>query len=301
MASDEEIRDEIWWDREIVTPELDWLADELCRRTGRPRTAAGTKGNTAHRNGGHRSQEWILKSRFCTDRDYTVQTGLTDEQLRHIAACDFTPGSWGTSTNRQLVAQQTRRLWDAAKRGELDGWTQVEGTLDGRNPVGLNVRTGTTFRPDSSHLDHWHLTGDRRRMRDSALMARTVNIALGTTGGGTVYGTVFEGTKGDAARWVQQRCRDIDPKALPKYGVDNDWGGETTGEVKRLFGGDGKKFGPDQFVVWKDKTAEIERRRIVAEVLAQVRSAQLPETLTLQIPATTVAIPAATVTAKVTG
>lgn len=174
-----QLQDEPWWDREIVTTELDWFADELCRRTGRPRTAAGTKGNEAHLRGAHRSQEWILRSSYCTSRTYTVQTGLTDVQARHIGGMDFVPGVWGTAANRALVAEQTRRLVDAAKAGRLPGVREIIGTLGGRTVYGYRVATGQTFAADISHLDHWHLTLDRRRLTDRAVMERILAVALG--------------------------------------------------------------------------------------------------------------------------
>jgi hypothetical protein len=40
-----ELQAEPWWGREIVTAELDYLGDELCRRTGRPRVAAPRSGS----------------------------------------------------------------------------------------------------------------------------------------------------------------------------------------------------------------------------------------------------------------
>lgn len=179
MPSLEQLEAEPWWDREIVTPEMDWLGDELSRRTGRPRDAFGTKGNTVHTSGGHRSQEWIKNSAYCDNHSYTVQSGLSAEQARHIAAGDWTPGQWGTVANRALVAVQTRALRDAALRGDLAGLTQIMGTLDGRTPWGINLPAGTTFRPDSSHLDHWHVTGDRKRMRDKALMQKILEVVIG--------------------------------------------------------------------------------------------------------------------------
>lgn len=175
----QELQSENWWSREIVTDELRWCGSELCRLTGAAATSIGTKGNNCHLNGGHRSQEWIKNSRYCTNRSYTVQSGLTTEQARHIAALDRTPGEWGTAANRAQVAVETRRLLDAAKAGLLDGITQIEGTLDGKTTFGYNVLTGTTFTPDSSHLDHWHLTFDRTRMRDKALMQRIIDAVTG--------------------------------------------------------------------------------------------------------------------------
>lgn len=179
MPSLAQLQAEPWWNREIVTDELDWLGDELCRRTGRPRDAFGSKGNTAHLSGGHRSQEWLKNSDYCENRSYTTQSGLTADQLRHIGACDFTPGVWGTAANRALMVAQTRALWDAARAGKLTGLRQIFGTLNGQTAIGLNVLSDSTTIPDSSHLDHWHLTFDRRSMRDSALMARILETVLG--------------------------------------------------------------------------------------------------------------------------
>lgn len=179
MATLAQLQAESYWSREVVTPELDWLGDELCRRTGLPRTAAGAKGNTVHLRGGHRSQEWLLHSRWCTDRRYTVQSGLSADQLLHVGATDFVPGEWGTAANRALMREQTGRLITAARAGRLDGVREVLGTLDGKTVTGLDVTTGKRITADDSHLDHWHLTFDRRRCHDQALMRRIVSTALG--------------------------------------------------------------------------------------------------------------------------
>ena len=127
-------------------------------------------------SGGHRSQEWIRNSDYCENRSYTVQSGLSDEQLRHIGAFDWTPGDWGTAANRALMVKHTTVLFAAARAGQLTGMRQIFGTLDGRNAVGLNVLTNTTTVPDDSHLDHLHGTFDRRYLRDSGLMARIADL-----------------------------------------------------------------------------------------------------------------------------
>ena len=179
MASDAQIQAESWWQREIVTVELDWLADELCRRTGQPRVAAGTKGNTAHLSGAHRSQEWILNSDFAASRRYTVQAGLTALQARHVAGLDFTPGVWGTSRNRQLMREQTGRLLAAMKAGQLNEVRELYGTTDGRTVTGWNNVENRTATSDDSHLDHFHLSIDRRHCGNKALMERILAVALG--------------------------------------------------------------------------------------------------------------------------
>ncbi|MEV4384401.1 hypothetical protein AB0J68_01530 [Micromonospora sp. NPDC049580] len=179
MATSAQIQAESYWNREIVTPEIDWLGDELCRRTKRPRTAFGSKGNTAHLRGAHRSQEWIKRSRYSTNRTYTVQSGLTADQERHVAGLDFTPGEWGTARNRALMVEQTGRLMVAMKAGQLDEVTELFGTTNGRTVTGYNNRTNQAATSDDSHLDHWHLTIDRRHCRNKQLMERILRIALG--------------------------------------------------------------------------------------------------------------------------
>jgi len=179
MATLAELKAEPWWDRELITDELRWLGDELCRRTGQPRTAFGSKGNTGHLRGAHRSQEWIRLSTYCTSRSYTVQSGLSVEQQRHIAGADFVPGVWGTAENRRRMVEQTGPLIAAMRTGQLDEVIEIFGTLDGRTVTGYHNGRDVVISSDVSHLDHWHLTIDRRHLRNRALMERIVAIALG--------------------------------------------------------------------------------------------------------------------------
>ena len=174
MATYAQLQAESWWGREVVTPEMDWLGDELCRRTKRPRGAAGTKGDNAHLKGSHRSQEWILKSRYCTSRTYTVQSGLTSAQARHVAGFDFTPGS-----DSQMIAQ-CKRIYAAMRAGQLDEVREFYGNVNGDRVVDGwdNVRDRTAS-SDSSHLWHWHLGIDRRHCANRSLMERIVAVALG--------------------------------------------------------------------------------------------------------------------------
>jgi hypothetical protein len=187
MPSLLQLQAEPWWNREIITPELDWLGDELCRRTGAPPYSIGTKGDENHLNGGHRSQEWIVNSDWCTNIHYTVQNGLAGDQPRHIAALDRTPLAWGTAANRAQMVVETQRLLDAARAGRLPGITQIQGTLDGKTTYGQNFPSLITTVPSDSHLDHWHLTFDRRYLHDAMLMQRIVNVVLGTTKGLKMY------------------------------------------------------------------------------------------------------------------
>jgi hypothetical protein len=175
MATRAQLESEPWWDREIVTVELDWLGDEICRRTGRPRTAAGTKGDRNHVRGSHRSQEWIKRSVYCTNRTYTVQGGLSPLQERYVAGFDFTPG------NVEDMIAQSKRILAAMKAGRLNEVREFYGNVDGDQVVDGwdNVRDRAAS-SDSSHLWHWHLGIDRRHLTNKALMERILAIALGT-------------------------------------------------------------------------------------------------------------------------
>jgi len=179
MPTYAQLQSESWWTREIVTPELDWLGDELCRRTKRPRGAFGVKGDNKHLRGSHRSQEWILKSKYATSRTYTVQSGLTATQQRHLCGVDFVPGEWGSAASERLMKAQTGRLIAAMKAGQLNEVREVFGTTNGRTVTGYNNVTNQPATSDDSHLEHWHLTLDRRHCANKRLMERILAIALG--------------------------------------------------------------------------------------------------------------------------
>jgi hypothetical protein len=292
---------ESWWGREIRTDELKWLGDELCRRTGAPAVSIGTKGNNCHLNGGHRSQEWITHSVWCTNHTYTVQSGLTAEQLRHLAALDRTPLTWGTPENRAQVAVETRRLYDAARTGKLTGITQVEGTLDGKTPFGYNVITGTTFTPDSSHLEHWHITFDRRFMHDMALMKKIADVVVGAAQEDQMRADYGDGTKGappsDNTKYLQRQLVFLRPEAATSdhpLTVDGAYGNNTAWWVSIILtGGEGRSVDGDWF-------AQLDQM-VTDKKIADTDVGQLPDQLTLRVPSQDVIIhvPELTVTADV--
>lgn len=175
-----QLQAEAVWRAEVVTPELDECCDTIAAGLGIARSAVGTKGDEDHLRGHHRSQQWILASSYCTNRTYTVQAGLTSEQLRHIAAIDITPGAWGTTANRRRTAAITARLVAAMKAGELDEVLEVYGAAaDLKTVTGWNNRENRTATANSSHLDHTHLGIDRRKLRDRAFLQRLASIVIG--------------------------------------------------------------------------------------------------------------------------
>lgn len=173
------IQDELWWTREEVTPAMSTVGLRLRAAYGVGADAFGIKGNAAHTSGGHRSQEWLRNSAYCTNRTYTVQAGLSAEEARFISAFDFVPGSWGTPDNRAKMRVLTKRLIDAMKAGRLNEVVEVFGTLDGVHVTGYNNDSNSAVTSDSSHLDHVHVRTKRQYADDGAVMARIVNIMLG--------------------------------------------------------------------------------------------------------------------------
>jgi hypothetical protein len=298
---------ETWWGREIRTVELKWLGDELCRRTGAAADSIGTKGNNCHLNGGHRSQEWITHSAFCTNHSYTVQSGLTADQLRHIAALDRTPLTWGTTANRAQVAVETKRLLAAAKAGQLKGITQIEGTLDGKTMFGYNVGNGTTFTPDSSHLEHWHLTFDRRFLHDQALMQRIVDAALGGPEGEDMASMFVkfgdgENVQGglDEVTEFQADLAELGADFTPVGGIDGKFGPGTQERYIAIVGadvaGDGTHYNAKARRIVKRRIGEQRAKAIVeAAVAAYLKAnpptASLPDNLQAKITAHVLTIP----------
>lgn len=180
MSDADDITSETWWRREIVTTELDEACDAIAAGLRIPRGDVGTKGNVRHLRGHHRSQEWIKESDYCTNRSYTVQAGISEDQARHIAGIDITPGEWGTAENRRRVAAITARLVAAMRAGELDEVFEVYGAASDLTSVtGYNNRENRAASSDSSHLDHVHVGMDRRKLRDRAALGRLVAVILG--------------------------------------------------------------------------------------------------------------------------
>lgn len=184
MPTYAQLQAESWWGREVETPELRWLGDQLCAALGVARNAFGTKGDNNHRNGGHRSQEWIQSSRYCTNRTYTTVFGLSADQMRHIAAFDITP-----RTRAQMLTI-SRNLDRACRAGLLEEVVEWYGnTNDDQRVDGWNNIRNAVASSDSSHLWHVHITFDRRVLRNRSVMERTLNALLGGTGSAAAAST----------------------------------------------------------------------------------------------------------------
>lgn len=174
MPTYEQLQTESAWRQEVVTPELAWLVGALCDHFRVPRSNGGTKGDNRHLNGGHRSQRWILTSRYCTNRTYTVEAGLPALYQNDIAAFDVTlpPAAMLTISRNADRATRAGQLEELVEWfGNLGGDQRVDGWDNIRNQVASS---------DSSHLWHFHGRIRRSLLRDMNTMRRIFAALTGT-------------------------------------------------------------------------------------------------------------------------
>lgn len=193
MATLLQLESESYWGREEVPPSLDRCFRAACRHFGTDPSGGGTRGNTVHLTGRHRSVEWVRNSAFCTDRSYGTRDGRdTSGNPRIIRAFDV------PLPPPQMVAV-SRRLDAAVRAGRAPKIAEWFGTFDNRAVTGWFE--GHRSSADSSHLLHVHvglwtryadgdlsdvlaiLTGDDMDLADHLLNddKRTVNQCLGNT------------------------------------------------------------------------------------------------------------------------
>jgi hypothetical protein len=147
---------------EVVPPSINALGRALRETFHCPADSFGAKGNEFHNYGYHRSTNWIRNSPDSRDRgqDYSIQGGLNQAADGNwIGAFDFTPGSWGSPRNRQLMSEITNRVYTAAKARDprLANLYEFAGTLDGKHVITFKCADGSLKNPfDSTHLDHVH-------------------------------------------------------------------------------------------------------------------------------------------------
>lgn len=209
-----ELASEACWRNEVVTPELDWLVDNLCDFYGVPRGNGGTRGDRYHLNGSHRSQMWIVTSRYCTNRTYTVVRWLSPVNADDISGFDV-------SLPPAKMLEISRNADRATRSGQLEELVEWYGNIDGDQVVdGWNNIENRIARSDSSHL--WHLHGgiDRRYTRDMAVM-RKIFTALTTgkvsTPGGSDMEVITIARAGDGQLYAcnGMRSRPITAASIP--------------------------------------------------------------------------------------
>lgn len=278
MVTYAQLQAEAWWGREIQPAALVALGQRLYKAYGRPANSVGIKGDNRHLNGAHRSQEWIRNSRWCTNRTYTVQSGLTVTQSRYLSGLDFNPG-----TTARMI-EICSRLDKAVRAGTLEQVREWYGNDDGDNRVdGYDNVRNRIASSDASHLWHLHLTLDRRLVNNPVAMQAVGDVLLGVhsinLGGDDVIG-LRKGDRGEEVKGLQAclRYAGFDPGT-----VDGIYGDATAAKVlaMRKSQGSGTKSG-NSFGGWAyaqlqqalaDRRAEAAAKAALKQAKAAIEAA----------------------------
>ncbi len=163
MPSYDELDNEVWWRQEFEPPNLRKLTDALRAFYKVGPSLIGARGDNNHTSGYHRSRNWILNSRFCTNRTYSVSRTAGDRSGGD--------GNWFCAVDITLptavLIPMCQRL-DAAVRAEkLEKVTEWYGNRDGDSRVdGFDNIANRVASSDSSHLWHLHISFDRGRANE---------------------------------------------------------------------------------------------------------------------------------------
>ncbi|HEX6872672.1 MAG TPA: hypothetical protein VF163_16365, partial [Micromonosporaceae bacterium] len=138
---------ESWWNAEYEPPALAKFNTRLRSFYDHTKVQTGSKGDDNHLRGRHRSRNWCLNSRYCTNRAY----GTTDARDKRG------DGDWLRATDCGIqgtqLQQASKRLDTAVRAGLLPCVAEWFGTFDG-----LVVSGWYEGKPSSSDTSHlWHL------------------------------------------------------------------------------------------------------------------------------------------------
>jgi hypothetical protein len=158
------ITSETWWGRESTPPTLTALGAKLRAHYNLAAVAIGTKGDTNHLDGYHRSWNWDRNSAYCTNRNYSTTETAGN---RSPANRDWVCAMDVTLPHDELLAA-CQRLDKAVRAGRLEKVTEWYGNDDGDQRVdGYDNIRNVVASSDSSHLWHLHMSFDRARVAES--------------------------------------------------------------------------------------------------------------------------------------
>lgn len=158
------IETESWWLAETVPPSLTALISDLRSFWGLPSVNFGTKGDTNHTAGYHRSWNWDRNSAYSTSRTYSTSEtpGNRNPPDRNwVSALDIT-------LPNDLLLATCQRLDLAVRSGNLEKITEWYGNKDGDTRVdGYDNIRNAVASSDPSHLWHLHMSFDRGRVNEN--------------------------------------------------------------------------------------------------------------------------------------
>lgn len=160
MATLAQLQAEIWYRAEFIPPNLRILVEDLQAFYGLGWSHIGCKGDENHLRGYHRSRAWILGSRYCTNRTYSVSRTPGDRSggdPNWLCAIDAT-------LPREKLLAACKRLDAAVRAGKLEKVVEWYGNTNGDSRVdGYDNIANAVASSDSSHLWHLHMSFDRGR------------------------------------------------------------------------------------------------------------------------------------------
>lgn len=163
MTTEREMREDEWYRRETTPIQLTRLAVRLSEHYDVPITNMGIRGNLVHFKGYHRSRNFVLRSRHCTDGIYSVSRTDGDHNggsADSVSAIDI-------QVPRAELLLMCKRLDKAVRAGILEKVTEWYGNTNGDDRVdGYDNISNRLATSDGSHLWHLHISFDRGHASD---------------------------------------------------------------------------------------------------------------------------------------
>jgi len=149
---------------EITPPELSYLARNLRNHFELDASDVGTRGDSNHLRGYHRSRRWIGESKYCTDNAYSVVENNANRYNGNpnwVSALDL-------SLPSRLLLPACQRLDIAVRSGRLEKVAEWYGNKDGDSRVdGYNNIYNRVATASDSHLWHVHISFLRSHANDN--------------------------------------------------------------------------------------------------------------------------------------
>jgi len=158
-----QLRQEPVWLEQITPPNMTtFLLDPLRAHYNMDARSIGAMGDNNHLYGRHRSRDWCLTSRYCTNRSYGTKDARDKGGL----------GDWYRASDvgiqGQALYDASHRMDDLTRSGRCPGIAEWFGTFDGETVVGWYE--GHPSSSDDSHLWHLHVGLWTESANDQATM-----------------------------------------------------------------------------------------------------------------------------------
>lgn len=207
------------------------------------------KGDEHHLRGRHRSRNWSLTSQHCTNRAYGTSSS------RDKAGPGDAIRAIDVMIEGQVLHAVCRGVDEAVRGGRLPELAEWFGTFDGVTVVGwFEGHPGSS---DSSHLTHMHLGVWTDSVAAVEFYDRLYTAMMTYIDGGTLM-FCQHGNNGPVVEALQRLIVAAGGAVGVKAGrpdYDGQYGDNTAHGLGALLGGDGRTYGPSQYVALMAKLA----------------------------------------------